>query len=86
MWIKSAGRRVGLLFDCPHCSCRLAIGFSNPVDGGPAEVEMPMGLGQNDGRRWHREGESFDQLTLKPSIDAPGHWHGWLTGGELKGA
>ncbi len=35
---------------------------------------------------WHREGETFDNLTLTPSIDAShfGHWHGFITNGEVK--
>lgn len=33
---------------------------------------------------WHREGDTFETLTLTPSIDASkfGCWHGYITAGE----
>lgn len=27
--------------------------------------------------------DEFDALTLQPSVHAPGHWHGWITNGEV---
>jgi Spy/CpxP family protein refolding chaperone len=34
---------------------------------------------------WHREGTTFEDLSLTPSIDAShfGHWHGFVTRGEV---
>lgn len=34
---------------------------------------------------WHRVGETFENLTLTPSIDASkwGHWHGFITNGAI---
>jgi hypothetical protein len=34
---------------------------------------------------WQRTGETFDDLTLTPSIDASpsGHWHGYVTNGQV---
>lgn len=34
---------------------------------------------------WKREGDAFETLTLTPSIDASahGHWHGFITNGEV---
>jgi hypothetical protein len=34
---------------------------------------------------WHREGDTFENLTLTPSIDMSkwGCWHGFLTNGEI---
>lgn len=34
---------------------------------------------------WGRTGETFETLTLSPSIDASasGHWHGFVTGGQI---
>jgi hypothetical protein len=35
---------------------------------------------------WTRTGETFDTLTLTPSVDASasGHWHGFITNGEIR--
>lgn len=70
---------IGLAFDCP-CGdgCRAYVAFENPMDGGP-----PVGNGLN---RWHRTGETFETLSLTPSIARQGEcqWHGYLTNGEFK--
>jgi hypothetical protein len=73
---------VGVLFDCP-CGDRAEehqcfIPFKNPIDGGPA-IEI---------RGWERTGETFDTLTLSPSILRSKEkggcgWHGWIRGGEV---
>lgn len=38
------------------------------------------------GVRWGHSGDSFENLSLAPSIDAraAGHWHGWVTDGLVK--
>lgn len=35
---------------------------------------------------WKRTGETFETLTLSPSInaEASGHWHGFITKGEIR--
>jgi hypothetical protein len=35
---------------------------------------------------WGRTGDTFDTLTLSPSVDASaaGHWHGWVSNGECR--
>jgi hypothetical protein len=39
---------------------------------------------------WHRTGETFDTLTLAPSIhvrdgeNGPTHWHGHILAGEVR--
>lgn len=83
---------MGLSFDCPHCRTqRLAVFFANPIDGGAAAD------GSETKYLWHRSGETFETLTLGPSIDASnkiqtvidgrielvGHWHGFITNGEV---
>lgn len=73
---------VGVSFDCP-CGCdRPAfIPFENPLDGGE-----PHGTGDH----WKRTGDTFETLTLRPSIlrvkvvEANCEWHGFLTDGEFK--
>ena len=70
---------VGLYCQCP-CGCDrgLYVPFANPIDGGPS-VEP---------RGWERTGDTFDTLTLRPSIQRaePGgcRWHGVITDGEVR--
>ena len=67
----------GVTFNCPvHGSpCRLAVLFENPIDG------MPRAF--NGERFWTRTGDSFETLSLSPSVDVVGHWHGNVTSGEV---
>ena len=83
-WITEQGRpRMGVIFLCPCCvgtdrERYLFTLFKNPVDGGPPAP--PEGS-----PRWTRTVDSFETLTLSPSIDvsASGHWHGFIQNGEL---
>jgi hypothetical protein len=72
----------GVEFDCPcgqGAACewggRIHVPFANPLDGGPP--------GRWGSTKWQRTGETFENLSLTPSIHAVGHWHGWLTNGVL---
>ena len=70
---------MALTFECPHCrTCRLGVWFANPIDGLPPTDDAKT--------LWQRTGESFDVLTLTPSIDASnhGHWHGTIFNGEVR--
>lgn len=87
-WFSTGDGRngMGVTFDCPHCAAtgayqKLGIWFANPIDGGPA---APPGVEPKP--RWQRTGETFETLTITPSIDASasGHWHGWITNGEIR--
>lgn len=85
---------VGITFDCPCCvgtdrAMRLAVHVSPPWDPlhqvdawlqGNASLLYP-----NDRKVWGRAGDDWDSLTLTPSIDASqhGHWHGFITNGEI---
>ena len=78
---------MGLSFLCPvHRNHKLVVMFANPIDGGAAS--------KSDKYLWHREGDTFETLTLGPSIDASGHqlwdtiefkscWHGFIRNGEV---
>jgi hypothetical protein len=89
----------GLMLDCPHCVAsgiksdspkmvRLPVAFKNPLDGGPPfgpdshpnGVPIPRPL-------WQRTGDTFETLTLSPSIDASGThaggWHGHIQNGQI---
>jgi len=68
---------VGISFDCPcGCSPRVFVSFSNPLDGGEK---------LRDRITWERTGDTFDNLTLSPSILRLGGcgWHGFVTNGEV---
>lgn len=71
---------VGMTFDCP-CGCpdRAYVAFANPLDGGPPHISP-------DQPTWQRTGETFEALTLTPSIQRVGgcQWHGFITNGEAK--
>lgn len=67
---------VAIICDCPcgKCGRRLCVPFRNPLESGPA---APSG--------WTRSGDTFEDLTLDPSIkrtDPAGcMWHGFLRAG-----
>lgn len=81
--------RAGLavVLDCPGPCCqgkpeaerhRIQVPFRNPVDGG-----KPMGDASTN--CWLRIGDTFETLSLKPSVDARGilHAHFNLTDGAI---
>jgi hypothetical protein len=76
---------MAISFECPCCrgangvsATRLAVWIANPIDGLP-----PTDDAEN---LWQRTGETFETLSLSPSIDASkhGHWHGFIQNGEVK--
>ena len=81
-WPAVLRKGVGVMFDCPiGCGKRHYVGFQTPLDGGD-----PVG----DGPKWAREGKTFEDLTLVPSIHLDltlGEciWHGHITKGEITG-
>lgn len=73
---------TGLTFLCPCRQHRIPVHFSNalivqmpPIPG----FEWPKMTG------WHRDGDSFDTLTLSPSIRLTRDcgWHGFITNGQV---
>lgn len=88
---------MGLSFDCPVCKRqRLSIWYANPIDGGAPYPLEPITEAMSEeakkfitarNNRWQRSGDSFESLTLLPSIDASaaGHWHGFITKGQISG-
>lgn len=76
----------GLRFDCPHCRIqRLAIMFTPFIDPN-GWLPKIGGEWATDGLRWNRIGDSFDVITLTPSINTEwaGHWHGFIEKGEVR--
>lgn len=99
-WGNGDARRLGVSFLCPHCrAVRLGIAFANPLDGAsPARIvngAMPRSIRDHihvrrtfdvpPGCYWTRTGETFEKISLSPSVDASksGHWHGFVTDGVV---
>lgn len=95
-WSSQKPFYVGLSFLCPHCGrgpcpeCghsrdhRLAVAFWPPIDPENAAADFAVPILDNGGHR-RISGETFDTLTLKPSIgfDDPPHFHGTITEGDV---
>ena len=77
----------GVSFLCPCCKTkRLAVLFNPPIDPENwADRIIPL---NSDGAHLRIDGETFDTLTLSPSVgfDHAGHWHGHIIGGEATSA
>ena len=81
--------RIGAWFDTPVCG--------NP-DADPVKFQHTRAMGEESALNhpewdthlgrvlWHRTGDTFETLSLSPSIDCSkwGHWHGYVTNGEIK--
>lgn len=72
--------KVAIIFKCPCGSEKCGdccISVANPPDGkGPMDRSA----------LWKMTGDSFENLTLTPSIQRLGntcHWHGFITNGEV---
>lgn len=75
---------VGITFNCPCCGGknRLGVLFKEPIDrdGLPTDTHWT-----EQETLWTRTGETFETLSLSPSIDCSkfGHWHGFITNGMV---
>ena len=83
--LEQNGKCVGLSFECPHCrSSRLVVLFHRSgreaLDDAYIRAHSP-----GTGHIWNMTGNDFDDLSLSPSVDASesGHWHGFITNGEV---
>lgn len=71
---------VGVHFDCP---------CGRPEEGDHSGVfvyvDPPLDGGAPVDRAWKRTGDTFETLTLRPSIQRIGGcgWHGFVTNGEV---
>ncbi len=87
-WTGAGTIITGITFDCPHCfTQRLGVLFENSID---PEKWLDKGVTRpHTEREWKRQGDTFDTLTLSPSIDVTGnlqfkdHWHGFITNGKV---
>src|ERR1043166_1798615 len=75
---------TGVSFLCPCWrGRRLSVPFTNPID--PGGLLSNTGW-QPTGRSWQRTGDTFDTLSVYPSVDysGSGHWHGNIIAGEIQ--
>ena len=65
----------GLRFECPRCRDHQVLVWF--VDKGVPLAEEPIS-------RWAAWGTSLEDLTLSPSINVAGCWHGFVISGEIR--
>lgn len=85
-WSSDAIFYIGVTFDSPlRNGQRLAVLFTPPIDPDALTVKYGWGPMFPEQKHWLRSGESFETLTLTPSLDfsAAGEWHGHITAGEV---
>jgi Family of unknown function (DUF6527) len=83
-------------FLCPHCQ-KWRLSCKNIPMGHNAQAELfdskygeyaqsDLVVGCKEDVSWTINGTDFATLSVTPSIDASasGHWHGHITGGEIK--
>lgn len=96
MVLREGGDVVGITFRCPHCppgergaTTYLGVKFAQVIDRDDLDIDekgWPDYMVQHPSEHfWQRTGDSFDNLTLSPSVDASkvGHWHGFIRAGEV---
>jgi len=64
-FVESNGALCAVYFECPegHKDCKHVIPFTPALDGSATSWH-----GQNKGAMWQRTGDTFENLTLSPSI------------------
>lgn len=84
--LEAGGPVVGISFQCPHCQKeRLGVAFHRDAND-PMRDAYIMARSPETKHIWMATGDTFDGLTLSPSVDASafGHWHGFIVAGEIK--
>lgn len=89
---EDEGKRwyIAISFDCPHCrSQRIVVYFEPEIDDGYSwkfSTWEHFANRGHEGPRWHRTGETFEDITLTPSVDVSqmAHWHGFIENGVIK--
>lgn len=87
---RSPTDRLGISFDCPHCpgdGPRLAIAIHMDGTNFDPDPDNSQQFAAGETVWTIASGDSFQNLSLTPSVDASqhGHWHGFITNGEIKG-
>lgn len=93
-WLVYEGRRVAMIFRCPHClddkerwwlTCFFEASGTLPQwFGEDAKEDEIVNLCRAD-QQWARTSDDFASMSITPSIDAShsGHWHGFITNGAV---
>jgi hypothetical protein len=88
---QAGGQPHGITFDCPHCvgnehGSRLAIALHMDGTNFDPDPQNPQQFETGETIWTITGGDSFDNLSLSPSVDASesGHWHGHITNGEVQ--
>lgn len=80
-WGHHSDAKFGITFKCPHCSKRLGVMFKNPIGETNQDALWAIPIAS---LKWDRKGETFESLSLSPSIDVKGHWHGYIRNGQVE--
>lgn len=92
-WYSVEGdERHGVTFECPCCvgterACRLGVATHPLGANHDPEPDNPRLIPSGEHIWAMSNGEDWNMLSLSPSIDASkcGHWHGYITNGEIVG-
>lgn len=83
-WIKTTDGEVwGISYDCPCGLLDCENGGRQVVPTKSDFTGKPTGS-DSATRGWDLSGDSFENITLSPSIHQVGHWHGFLRSGVLE--
>lgn len=84
-WSSDSVYRIGVSFDSPTTGKRLAVLFTPAIDPDGLMAKYGWGEPFPEAKHWQRSGDTFNTLTLQPSLDfsANGEWHGFITNGEI---
>jgi len=67
------GEREGIIFRCPNCGVYGGVHFLDSKYA--AKYPSPV---------WARSGDTLETISLTPSVRMIGHFHSWITSGELR--
>ena len=83
-WVTESvgGPIIGFTFLCPHCGeVRLPVWTGGGRNLGVMKARGPHIAGPTD-ERWKVTGKDFETISVFPSVDVRGHWHGMIENGE----
>lgn len=85
-WCSDSIYRIGVSFNSPKTGKRLAVLFTPAIDPDRLAEKYGWPEAHPQALKWKRTGETFETLTLTPSLDfsAGGDWHGFVTVGEVR--
>lgn len=84
--LYKAPRQWLMIFNVPQASISGPDGQYSLVTGMIPDDELAQAVPSRRNFAWQFTGDTFDALSIVPSVDASssGHWHGYITNGEVK--